>query len=276
MRFSKPPSPTWRGFVEEEPRPTAWDGARRALTREDNHAKSTSARVHRGRLAGSLRGEARAGRAPRESKKVATTFRSRSRRPGEVLTKKSLGQGRGTERVARWPRRQPCQVSQRTRAPWAVGRYPWVEACAGCAQWGQTICYDISKPLLPTWRDVGEEEPRPTEWGGLRCALAAKTTTTSPPASACFVGGWLAFHEAIARGPCATGVKYGGQYVSKPQPSTLRGVGVGGTLANVRGGARRALAAKTTTPSQPAHTWAVGLFSRGEAHEFRVPRGSSK
>ena len=120
---SKLPSLTWRGVVEEEPRPTAWDGARRALSREDNHAKTTSAQVLRGRLAGSLRGEARAGRAPRKSSTIATTFRSRSHRPGEVSTNKSIGHRRVVERVARWPQRQPRQVRQQARAPRAVGWY---------------------------------------------------------------------------------------------------------------------------------------------------------
>ena len=61
------------------------------VDREDDHAKSASARVLRGRLAGSPRGERCADCAPRESKTVANTFQSRRRRPIEVLAKKRLG-----------------------------------------------------------------------------------------------------------------------------------------------------------------------------------------
>ena len=78
-----------------------WSAER--VGRVDNHAKSASARVLRGRAASSPRGEARAGRAPRESNAVVTTFRSCSRRPGTVSVKKSLGQQRRSERVTRWP-----------------------------------------------------------------------------------------------------------------------------------------------------------------------------
>ena len=98
-----------------------WSAPR--VGREDNHAKSASARVLRGRSAGSPRGEARAGRAARDSKALVTTCRSRSRRPGAVSVKKSLGQRRGVERAPRWLRRQPRQVRQRARAPWAFGRF---------------------------------------------------------------------------------------------------------------------------------------------------------
>jgi len=196
----KPQPPTWRGVGEKKLRPTEWDEARSALTREDNHAKTTSARVLRGRLAGSLRGEARAGRAPRKSKTVATTSRSRSGRPGEVSAKKSLGQRRGVERVARWPRKKIRQVSQRALALWAVGRSFHGAKRAGVARHGdQTRYYDVPKPQLPTWRGVGEKEHRPIAWGGARRALAAKTTTPSQPARACSVCSWSFFSLGEAR-----------------------------------------------------------------------------
>ena len=86
--------PTWRGVGEEESTPTALGEALR-VGREDNHAKSASARVLRGRSAGSPRGEARARCAPLDSKAVVTQFRSRSHRPIAVSLKKSLGQRRG-------------------------------------------------------------------------------------------------------------------------------------------------------------------------------------
>ena len=63
--------------------------------RKDNNAKSASARELRGRTTGSPRGEARADRAARESNAIVTAFPSRSRRPGAVSLKKSLGQRRG-------------------------------------------------------------------------------------------------------------------------------------------------------------------------------------
>ena len=187
---SKPQPPTWRGVGEEEPRPTAWGGARRALAAKTTTPSPPARSVLRGRSAGSPRGEARAGCAPRKSNAVVTTFESRSRRPGAVSVKKSLGQRRGVERAARWPRRQPRQVRQRARAPWAVGRFSTGRSARGPRATGVERCgHDVSKPQPPTWRGVGEEEPRPTAWGGARRALAAKTTTPSPPARACSVGG---------------------------------------------------------------------------------------
>ena len=264
---SKPQPPTCRGVGEEEPRPTAWGGARPALAaktttpspparkgsvggrpvlhgakraraarhgsrtrrsrrletaaadlrrcrcgrasangvgwtaprvgREDNHAKSASAHVLSGPSAGSPRGEARAGRAPRESNAAVTTSRNCSRRPGAVSVKKSLGQRRGVERAARWPRRQPRQVRQRARAPWAVGRFSTGRSArrpraTGFERGGN----DVLKLQPPTWRVVGEEEPRPTAWDGARRALAAKTTTPSPPARTCSVGRRLVLQGA--------------------------------------------------------------------------------
>ena len=236
------PSPTWRGVVEEEPRPTVWDGARRALTSEGNHAKSTSARVLRGRLAGfpwgearagcvpwgsnellrrteaaaadlarcwrrrasaygvgwsasrvgrkdnnaksarkcvlrgwlagSLRREARAGRARRGSKAMATTSRSRSRRPGEGSAKKSLGQRRGASRVARWPRRQPRQVRQQARALCADGRFSTRRSDRRSRGTGVNYSeHETTKPPSPAWRRVVQEAPRPTLWDGAHRAL---------------------------------------------------------------------------------------------------------
>ena len=93
------------------------------VCREDNHAKSTSVPVLRGPSAGSRGGEARTRRAPRGSHAVATMSRSHSRRLGTMSIKKSLGQRRGMEHAARWPRRQPRQVRQRTRSMWFVSRF---------------------------------------------------------------------------------------------------------------------------------------------------------
>ena len=85
-----------------------WSAPR--VGRADNHAKSTNAHVLCGRSAGSPRGEARTGQAPRNEKAIVTTVRSRSSRPGAVSVNKSLGQWRGVERAPRWPRSQPRKV----------------------------------------------------------------------------------------------------------------------------------------------------------------------
>ena len=47
----------------------------------------------------------------------------------------------------------------------------------------------VTMPQPATSRGVGEEERRPTAWGGSRPALAAKISTLSPQAFACSVGG---------------------------------------------------------------------------------------
>ena len=193
---SKPQPPTWRGVGEEEPRPTAWGGARRALAAKTT-TPSPPARACSVGGRPVLHGAKRARVARHGSQSGDHEIRSRSRRPGEVSVKKSLGQRRGVERVARWPRRQPRQVRQRTRAPWAVGWFSTGRSARGPRATGVKRRYhDVSKPQPPTWRGVGEEEPRPTAWGGARRALAAKTTTPSPPARACSVGGWPVLHGA--------------------------------------------------------------------------------
>ena len=157
---------------------------------------SASAHVLFGRSAGSPRGEARAGRAPRNSEASVTTFRSGNRRPGAVSVKEILVQQRGVESASRWPRRQPRQLRQRAvRAPWAVGPFSTGRSASGprATELG-SFGHDVSKRQPPTWRGVGEGDPRPTAGGGERVALAAQTTTPTPPArSACSVGGRLVF-----------------------------------------------------------------------------------
>jgi len=166
--------------------------------REDNHAKSASARVLRGRSAGWFS----TGRSARGSRSMGAersfvTCRSRSRRRDAVSVKKSLGQQRGVECVARWPRRQLRQVRQRAHASWAVDRFSTGRSAHGLrttgAEYGK---HDVPKPPPATRRGVDEEKLRPTAWGGARCALAAKTTTPSPPARVCSVGGRPVLHGA--------------------------------------------------------------------------------
>ena len=170
-----------------------WSAPRVGL--DDNHAKSASAHVPCGRSAGSLQGEVRPSRAAQDSKAMVKTLRNRSRRPVALSVQKSLGTWRGVERAPRWPRRQPRQVRQRTRALWAVG---WIST-GRSARWPRatefgSIRYGILKPQPRTWRGVGEEEPRPTAWGGACPALTATTTTPSPPARTCSVSGRLILH----------------------------------------------------------------------------------
>ena len=78
--------------------------------RQPRQARSAQRQVLCGRSAGYPRGGARARRAPRDEKDTATTIRSRSRRQSAVSVARSLGQRRGVERVASWPRRQPRQA----------------------------------------------------------------------------------------------------------------------------------------------------------------------
>ena len=117
--------------------------------------------------------------------------------------------------------------------------------------------HDVSKPQPPTWHDVGEKMPRPTAWGGARRTLAAKTITPGPPARACYVGRRPVLHGAKSawlvhrsRTRCCD--------VPKPQPPTWRGVGEEEPRPTARGGARCALAAKTTTRSPTASAFSVG------------------
>ena len=109
----------------------------------------------------------------------------------------SLGQRRGMESAPRWLQRQPRKLSQRARAPWAVGRFSIGRSARGPrrTEFG-SFEYDISKQQPPAWRGVGEDEPRHTVWGGGRPAWAAKTTTPTPPASLCSVVGRLVLHKA--------------------------------------------------------------------------------
>ena len=147
-----------------------WRASR--VGREDNHAKSTSARVLRGRLAGSPQGEARARRVPRKSITVATTFRSRSRQPVEMLAKKSLGQQGGVECVARWPRKQLRQVRQQARASCSDGRFSTRRSDRRSRGTGVNYSeHETTKPPSPAWRRVVQEAPRPTLWDGAHRAL---------------------------------------------------------------------------------------------------------
>ena len=75
-----------------------------------------SARVLRGRLADTPRGEKHAGHAPRYSYAATQTVRSPCRRPVAVLLRSSLGRRCGEERALRWATSQPRQVRTAQRA----------------------------------------------------------------------------------------------------------------------------------------------------------------
>ena len=152
------------------------------------------------------------------------------------------------------------------RALWAVGWFSTGRSARGPrATRLKRNGYDGSKPQPPTWRGVGAEEPRPTAWGGARSELAAQTTAPSPQRAvrAPWAVGWFSTWRS-ARGLRATELERDGYGVSKPQPPTWRSVGEEEPRPTVWGGARRALAAKTTTPSPQGAVrapWAVGWFS---------------
>ena len=172
----------------------------------DNHAKSASAHVLCGQSAGSPWGEARGGRALLSSEASVTAFRNHSRRPGAVSVKKGLGQRHGMERAPRWLQRQPRQVRQRARDVWVVGLFSTGQSARGLrATDFENFDYGVSKLKPPTWRGVGDDEPRHTVWGGARPALAAKKTTQSPPERACPIDGRSVFHRA----KCARAARHG-------------------------------------------------------------------
>ena len=144
----------------------------------------------------------------------------------------------------------------------------------------EVVNYGASKPQPLTRRGIGEEEPRPTVWVGGRPALAAKTTTPSPLARTCIVGDRLVLHAAKRGRAARHGILSFYYDVLKPLPPTWPGVGEEGPWPTAWGGARPALAAKTTTPSPPACTCSVGgwLVLHGAKrawaarHGFRKPR----
>ena len=198
---------------------------------EDNHAKSASTHLLCGRLAGFRQGEARAGRAQGMAKALHATFRSRSRRPDSVSVKKSLGRWRGLQCAPCWLRRQPRQVRQRAAALWAVGWFSTRQSTRGPrATEFESVGYERSELQPPAWCGVCEEEPRPTAWAAVRPALAAKTTTPSPPPRSCSVCGWLVLHDFTRqrmRGTRATEPGSVDYELLKLQPPTWHGVNEG-------------------------------------------------
>ena len=137
-----------------------WRGVERVTSwprRQPRQARSAQRQVLCGQSAGSPRDEARARRAPRDEKETATTIRSRSRQQGAVSAQRSLGQWRGVERAASWPRRQPRQEHAARSDKCSVGGrlVLHVTKRARAARPGlEREGYVGSKPQPPTWRGV--------------------------------------------------------------------------------------------------------------------------
>ena len=162
------------------------------------------------------------------------------------------------ERAPRCPRRQPRQVRQRARVLWALGRFSTGRSARGArgSEFG-SFGDVLSKPKPPTWRVCFEVEPRLTAWDGARSALAAKSSTPSPPVRTGSAGGHRFSTGRSARGPRGTGFGTYGHEGSNPQPPTWRGYFAVEPRPKAWGGASSMLAAKTTTPSPPARACSV-------------------
>ena len=180
--------------------------------------------------------------------------------------------------VARWPRRQPRQLRQRARAAWAGGRFSTERSALkprgtgfGCSD------YDLYIPLPPIWRGVGVVEPRPTARDGARPVLAVKTTTRSPPARACSVGGRTCFHRAKRAHDVCRGIRTRLTRPIEGRAADLCRCWCGRAPAD---GVERSVSrvgphnkhAKSPSPRCAAHApWAVGrLFTGRKARETRV------
>ena len=94
-------------------------------------------------------------------------------------------------------------------------------------------------------------------WGGARPALAAKTTTPSPPAHTCSVGGWLVLNGAKRARAAPHQICELYLRPFNPQPTTSRGDGEEEPRPTAWGGAHPALAVKTTTLSPQARACSV-------------------
>ena len=175
--------------------------------------------------------------------------------------------------VVLWPRRQPRQVGERARALWAVGRFSTGGGVQGARGREIGSCgYEASSPLPPTWRGVDAKELLPAAWGGLRPALGTKTTTPSPPARAGFMGGRTVLHGAKRARAARHGVRTLWPRNSHPTAAVLARCWSEKPRPMAWGGTRRALAAKTTTPSPLARACSLG--SRPVFHEMMRARAA--
>ena len=166
--------------VQAKPRPTNWAEVHRELApaTQSSPLRAVLACVLRGRSSDSQRGDERAVRTSRESNAVTPTVRSRSRRPGAVAVRRSLGQRTGQKRIASWP--QPHN-QVRTAQCWracSVGGRPILDGAirARCARHGSRAWQCRRYTSLPLTRCGGRAaKPRPITWAGAGRKLAPAT-----------------------------------------------------------------------------------------------------
>ena len=181
--------------LRQEPRPTAWGGARRELAAQKS--VPSPQRAVRALWAVGWLSTGRSAHGPR-----ATGLK----RDGYVSSKPQLltwrgvcarrfGQRRGVERAASWPHRQPRQV--RSAQCMRCGRLavsPRGDARTPRATGLERDGYDDSKPQPPTWRGVcarSLDQQRGVE----RVRVdRADNRAKSAARSACVVGGRLVLH----------------------------------------------------------------------------------
>ena len=167
-----PLTSTYRGVGAVPPRPTAWGGARRALTRTTTTCLVRTAwRVLRGPSAATPWCDTRAGRAPRDSNALVKTFRILRRQPVAALCGRASadGVGRSTLLVGlhhNHANSALCGACSAVRRPLRHGAIRARDVCHGtrtrwsrslessAADWSQCWCGRVSADC------VGRSAPR--------------------------------------------------------------------------------------------------------------------
>ena len=128
-----------------------------------------------------------------------------------------------------------------------TGRHGFKKIARATPRPGKLKVIFLPKPQPPIRRGLGEQELRPTTWGGARHELAAQTTapSTQRAVRALWAVGWFSTGRR-ARAPRATGLERDGYDGSKPHPPTWCSVGGEEPRPTAWGGARRELASTTT------------------------------
>ena len=227
--------------------------------REDNHAKSASKRVLRGRLAGFPRGNR--ARAVRHGSQIwwPVRFEAAAVDLARCRRRRNLGerQGGSTARSGRENNHAKSASAHVGSWPFFTGRSARVSRATGVKQMTTTFRSIRRRPgTVPAKISLGQRR---------RVGRAAPRPQTQPrqvrqQARAPWVVGWFSTWRS-ASGLCATRAKGGGRYVLKPQPPAWRGVGEEEP---------RPTAWKKTTPSPPASEYSVGR--RLVLHEAKRPR----
>ena len=163
-----------------------------------------------------------------------------------------------------------CEFAAQTTAPstqrvvralwWAVGWFSTGRRARATRATGlERDGYNGSKPHPPTWCGVGDQEPRPTAWGGTRRELAAQTTAPSPAArSACSVGGQLVLHVTKRARAARHGTRMGRLRRVEAAPPTWCGVGEQEPPPTAWGVARRGEHEHTPTHPTFGRIWQIG------------------